>query len=72
MNKLVEEAPYHPGYEDAVIKPDPVYKGMNPAKMLWKQKPLSDEQIDAIIYSVDWAYDPITLVRAIEEAHGIK
>ena len=35
-------------------------------------KPLSDEEIDSIIYSVDWAYDPVLLVRAIEERHGIK
>jgi hypothetical protein len=35
-------------------------------------KPLSDEEIDKIIYSVDWAYDPVLLVRAIEERHGIK
>ena len=35
-------------------------------------KPLSDEEIDSIIYSVDWAYDPILLARAIEERHGIK
>ena len=36
------------------------------------QKPLSDEEIDKIIYSVDWAYDPVLLARAIEERHGIK
>ena len=35
-------------------------------------KPLSDEEIDSIIYSVDWAYDPVLLARAIEERHGIK
>ena len=35
-------------------------------------KPLSDEEIDSIIYSVDWAYNPVLLVRAIEERHGIK
>ena len=72
MNKLVEEAPYHPGYEDAVVKPNSVYRGVDPAKMIWKSKPLSDEKVDAIIYSVDWAYDPVALVRAIEKAHGIK
>jgi acyl-CoA reductase-like NAD-dependent aldehyde dehydrogenase len=37
-----------------------------------KRKPLSDEEIDSIIYSVDWAYDPVLLARAIEERHGIK
>ena len=72
MNKLVEEAPYHPGYEDAVVSPAQKYKGVNPAKMIWKPKPLSDEEIDSIIYSVDWAYDPVLLARAIEERHGIK
>ena len=47
MNKLVEEAPYHPGYEDAVITPrtNPVYKGLDVRKMLWKAKPLSNEEI---------------------------
>jgi hypothetical protein len=35
-------------------------------------KPLSDEEIDKIIYSVDWAYNPVLLARAIEERHGIK
>lgn len=27
--KKVEEAPYHPGYEDAVVTPAPKYTGMN-------------------------------------------
>jgi len=36
--KKVEEAPYHPGYEDAVVTPAPKYTGMNPDKMLWKPK----------------------------------
>ena len=39
---------------------------------LKQTKPLSDEEIDSIIYSVDWAYDPVLLARAIEERHGIK
>jgi len=37
-----------------------------------KTKPLSDEEIEKIIYSVDWAYNPVLLARAIEERHGIK
>ena len=41
-------------------------------EMIWKSKPLSDEEIDKIIYSVDWAYNPVLLARAIEERHGIK
>lgn len=72
MNKLVDEAPYHPGYEDAVVPPNRVYMGVKAGKMLWKPKPLSDEEIEQILYSVDWAYDPVSLVRAIEERHGIK
>lgn len=78
MNKLVQEAPYHPGYEDAVVKPDPLYKGMDPAKMLWKPKPLSEEQIKQIVLEhieqrlegERFAY--LDFARAIEEAHGIK
>lgn len=34
-------------------------------------KPLSDEKIEKILYSVDWAYDPVLLVKAIEKEHGI-
>jgi predicted ribosome quality control (RQC) complex YloA/Tae2 family protein len=43
MNKLVEEAPYHPGYEDAVVSPAPKYKGVDPAKMIWKNDALEKE-----------------------------
>ena len=49
MNKLVDEAPYHPGYEDAVVTPAPVYKGMDPAKMIWKPKPITAEDIKSRI-----------------------
>jgi hypothetical protein len=77
MNKLVEEAPYHPGYEDAVIttrRSDPVYKGMDPAKMLWKPKPLSDVEISLIAEEFTGAdgLDVVDFGRAIEERHGIK
>lgn len=79
MNKLVEEAPYHPGYEDAVVIPEPVYKGMDPAKMLWKQKPLSEEQIKQMILEHHHKrlldgdrFAFLDFARAIEEAHGIK
>jgi hypothetical protein len=76
MNKLVEEAPYHPGYEDAVITPrsNPVYKGMDPAKMLWKPKPLSDEEIVKISKACDLNHvlGLVDFARAIEERHGIK
>ncbi len=73
--QLVEEAPYHPGYEDAVITPrsDPVYKGMDPAKMLWRSKPLSDEEIWALSEEFIREKQNILLfARAIEERHGIK
>ena len=77
MNKLVDEAPYHPGYEDAVIttrRSEPVYKGMDPAKMLWKPKPLSDEEVKQIWMKrpANTAEDVIGFARAIEERHGIK
>ena len=67
--KKVEEAPYHPGYEDAVVTPAPKYTGMNPDKMLWKPKPLSDEEIHELIVNKVTDYE---LCRAIEERHGIK
>lgn len=78
MNKLVQEAPYHPGYEDAVVIPEPVYKGMDPAKMLWKPKPLSEEQIKQMILEhIEQRLDGerfayLDFARAIEKAHGIK
>ena len=84
----VEEAPYHPGYEDAVInkRSDPVYKGMDPAKMIWKSRPLSEEEIYEIwCESNPTEYLPevrlkdgslisefVDFVRSIEERHGIK
>jgi hypothetical protein len=67
--KKVEEAPYHPGYEDAVVTPTPKYTGTNPDKMLWKPKPLSDEEIHELIVNKVTDYE---LCRAIEERHGIK
>ena len=74
MNKLVEEAPYHPGYEDAVVSPAQKYKGVNPAKMIWKPKPLSDEEIILISKNCDMNHvlGLIDFARAIEERHGIK
>jgi len=78
--KKLEEAPYHPGYEDAVVPPAPKYTGMNPSKMLWKPKPLSDEEIMDIAEQSDYSpleiemgYDyEIRIARATEERHGIK
>ena len=73
MNKLVEEAPYHPGYEDAVVSPAQKYKGVDPAKMIWKPKPLSDEEIWALSEEFIREKENILLfARAIEERHGIK
>ena len=75
--KLVQEAPYHPGYEDAVIEPAFAYKGVDPAKMIWKPKPLTDEEIiilrqDTSPKTADnWA-DTLAFARAIEQRHGIK
>lgn len=73
----VEEAPYHPGYEDAVITPrsNPVYKGMEPDKMLWKPKPLSDEEMKELINNFPIIFSPqdlLSFARMIEERHGIK
>lgn len=71
MNKLVEEAPYHPGYEDAVVSPAQKYKGVDPAKMIWKPKPLSDEQIKELIMNSE-GFNLYSFARMIEERHGIK
>lgn len=77
MNKLVEEAPYHPGYEDAVIisrRSEPVYKGLDVRKMLWKSKPLSEEEINKLYAehgNSNWEWQ-IAFARAIEQRHGIK
>ena len=71
MNKLVEEAPYHPGYEDAVVSPAQKYKGVDPVKMIWKPKPLSDEQIKELIMNSE-GLNLYSFARMIEERHGIK
>ena len=74
--KKLDEAPYHPGYEDAVVPPTPKYTGMNPSKMLWKSKPLTDEEITEIFDTTfevrDYEDSFIKFARAIEERHGIK
>ena len=75
--KKVEDAPYHPGYEDAVVPPAPTYVGMDPAKIIWKSKPLTEDEIIETIpvmpYEVEWHVEAtIALVRAIEKRHGIK
>ena len=76
MSKLVDEAPYHPGYEDAVVQPKPVYSGINPGRMIWKSKPLTDQEIDDISDGVSDYIDTYAgrreFARAIERKHGIK
>jgi hypothetical protein len=44
---------------------------MDPAKMLWKSKPLSDEEIKELS-ELTSDPDPTDFVRAIERRHGIK
>jgi hypothetical protein len=68
--QLVEEAPYHPGYEDAVITPrsDPVYRGMDPAKMLWKSKPLSNEEMAEKIKNMEiWEKKYLDRIEELEK-----
>jgi hypothetical protein len=77
MNKLVDEAPFHPGYEDAVVNPTPKYTGLDPAKMIWKPKPLTEEEIENLreYHGInEWLYETsvIDFARAIEHRHGIK
>lgn len=68
--KKLAEAPYHPGYEDAVVtEPRPVLYG------IYKSKPLTDEEIFAIAIptEIDGTDEEVlTFARAIEERHGIK
>jgi hypothetical protein len=76
--KKVEEAPYHPGYEDAVvsIRSEPIYAGMNPSQMTWKPKPLDLETILICVRTVygfkEMTKTDLDFVREIEKAHGIK
>jgi len=73
MNKLVDEAPFHPGYEDAVVNPTPKYTELDPAKMIWKSKPLTDEEVWALSEEFIREKQNILLfARAIEQRHGIK
>jgi hypothetical protein len=63
--KKLAEAPYHPGYEDAVVaEPRPVLYG------IYKSKPLTNEEITGIRMQTEG--DIIAFARAIEERHGIK
>jgi hypothetical protein len=69
----VAEAPYQPGYEDAVVtEPKPFLYG------IYKSKPLSDkeiveiatEHINMTLGGERFGY--LEFARAIEKAHGIK
>ena len=74
-DQKVKDAPYHPGYEDAVITPTPKYAGMDPAKMLWKPRPLTDAEIIELCkkHGLDFNLMGIHyFAREIEERHGIK
>ena len=67
MNKpnYVAEAPYHPGYEDAVVtESKPVLYG------IYKSKPLTDQEIIGIRMQTEG--DIMAFARAIERRHGIK
>jgi len=74
----VEEAPYHPGYEDAVIsiRSEPIYAGMNPSNMIWKPKPLDIEKILICVRKIygfkEMTKADLDFVREIEKEHGIK
>jgi len=71
MNKLVDDAPYHPGYEDAVVQPKPVYSGIGSGRMIWKSKPLSEEEI-LQAHADAGNKNIVEFARAIERMHGIK
>jgi len=63
--KKLAEAPYHPGYEDAVVtEPRPFFCGV------YKSKPLTNQEIIGIRMQTEG--DIIAFARAIEERHGIK
>lgn len=63
--KKLAKAPYHPGYEDAVVaESKPVLYG------IYKSKPLTEEEIVGIRMATEG--DIIAFARAIEKRHGIK
>jgi hypothetical protein len=69
MNKLVEEAPYHPGYEDAVVSPAQKYKGVDPAKMIWKNDELIRQQADRIA-ELEKQSEPVAWVYQTKNVDG--
>jgi hypothetical protein len=70
LNKpnYVAEAPYQPGYEDAVVtEPKPFFCG------IYKSKPLTDEELCILALDLGLGAVPVMkFARAIEERHGIK
>lgn len=51
------------------------FKGMDPAKMLWKSKPMSDQkllEIAAQMFHYTEYKNAITFAKLIEKEHGIK
>ena len=73
MNKLVDEAPYQPGYEDAVIIPEKLSQKITQAL---DRKPMTEDELDRILESLDVYYNThagvMQFLRAIEAHHGIK
>ena len=73
MNKLVDEAPYQPGYEDAVIIPEKLSQKITQAL---DRKPITEDELDRILESLDVYYNThagvMQFLRAIEAHHGIK
>lgn len=69
--KKLADAPYHPGYEDAVVaEPKPFLCG------IYKSKPLTNQEIDdmsdGISNDIDTYAGRREFARAIERRHGIK
>lgn len=62
----VAEAPYQPGYEDAIVtESKPVLYG------IYKSKPLSEEEI-LQAHADAGSKNIVQFARAIERMHGIK
>jgi hypothetical protein len=69
--KKLAEAPYHPGYEDAVVTEPRLF-----LYGIYKSKPLTNEEIDdmsdGISNDIDTYAGRREFARAIERRHGIK
>jgi hypothetical protein len=80
-SNYVAEAPYQPGYEDAIVtEPDYENAVVTESKPflygIYKSKPLTDQEIDDISDGISNDIDTYAgrreFARAIEERHGIK